>query len=174
MQHIGAAKRLLRYLVGTKELGIVYNPCTYISNDPDSRKSLTDFAIRVASGAVSWASRRQIIVVQSTAEAEYVAACEACMGSEPTQIFIAIFIDIDINFSLGIDNQAAFVMASNPTYSRRTRHIELRWHYVWEQVVKKTVNLWKVNTDVNWANILTKPMAGCRHEALIKALDMHM
>ncbi|CAH0478159.1 unnamed protein product [Peronospora belbahrii] len=48
---------------------------------------------------------------------------------------------MDTEYRLGIDNQAAFIMSTNPTYSRRTRHIELRWHYVRVQVAKRTVEL---------------------------------
>ncbi|GMF18399.1 unnamed protein product [Phytophthora fragariaefolia] len=70
-QHIGAAKRLLRDLVDSDW-----------GNDPDARKSVTGYVHCMSGGAISWASRRQTIVVQSTAEAEYVAACEACMEGQ--------------------------------------------------------------------------------------------
>ncbi|KAE9332431.1 hypothetical protein PR003_g14526 [Phytophthora rubi] len=72
----------------------------------------------------------------------------------------------------GIDNQAAFVMATNPTYSRRTRHIELRWHYVRDQVAKKTVELWKVKTDDNPSDLMTKPLASDRFEMLNQMIGM--
>lgn len=89
-------------------------------------------------------------MAQSTAEAEYAAACEACIeGQGLRNLLIEVFSHMATNYRLGIDNQAAFVMATNPTYSRRTRHIELRWHYVRDQVAKRTVELWKVKTDIN-------------------------
>ena len=50
-------------------------------------------------------------------------------------------------------------MATNPTYSRRTRHIELRWYYHSDQCVNKKFNLWKVNSDVNPSEFMTKPLA---------------
>ncbi|POM59370.1 Integrase catalytic core protein [Phytophthora palmivora] len=107
-QHIGAAKRVLRYLVGTKTQGIVYTRNTPTEqkpeliidgycdsdwgNDPDTRKSITGFVHCMAGGAVSWASRRQTIVAQSTAEAEYVAVCEACMeGQGLRNMLIQVF-----------------------------------------------------------------------------------
>lgn len=182
-QHIGAAKRVLRYLVGTKTQGIVYTrekptekkPELIIDgycdsdwgNDPDTRKSITGFVHCMAGGAVSWASRRQTIVAQSTAEAEYVAACEACMeGQGLRNILTQVFPDLVTKVRMGIDNQAAYVMATNPTYSRRTRHIELRWHYVRDRVARKTVDLWKVKTDVNPSDLMTKPLVGDRLETL--------
>ncbi|GMF35188.1 unnamed protein product [Phytophthora fragariaefolia] len=188
-QHIGAAKRLLRYLVGTKTQGIVYSrdqatqdPDTLVidgycdsdwGNDPDTRKSVTGYVHCIAGGAISWASRRQSIVAQSTAEAEYVAACEACMkGQGLRNVLIEVFSMMKTENRLGIDNQAAFVMATNPTYNRRTRHIELRWHYLRDQVVKKTVELRKVKTDVNPSDLMTKPLASDRFEMLNDMIGM--
>ncbi|POM75488.1 mitochondrial protein [Phytophthora palmivora] len=182
-QHIGAAKRVLWYLIGTKTLGIVYSkektgkqkPELIVNgycdsdwgNDPDTRKSITGFVHCMAGGVISWASRRQSIVAQSTAEAEYVAACEACMdGQGLRNVLIEVFPELETKLRMGIDNQAAFVMATNPTYSRRTRHIELRWHFVRDQVAKRTVDLWKVRTEVNPSDIMTKPLASDRLETL--------
>ncbi|KAG3063695.1 hypothetical protein PI124_g22600 [Phytophthora idaei] len=107
-QHIGAAKRVLRYLVGTKIQGIMYTrdarehqSSTLLidgfcdsdwGNDPDTRKSVTGYDHCLVGGAISWTSRRQSIVAQSTAEAEYVAACEACMeGPGLRNVLIEVF-----------------------------------------------------------------------------------
>ena len=115
-QHIGAAKRVLRYLIGTKHYGIVYSRNKTAKqdrslmidgycdsdwgNDPDSRKSITGFVHCLAGGAISWASRRQTIVEQSTAEAEYVSACEACMeGQGLRNVLIQVFPTMEINVS---------------------------------------------------------------------------
>ena len=190
MQHIGTAKRLLRYLVGTVSNGIVYRhdatqdePMNKITihgycdsdwgSDPDTRKSVTGYVLCLSGGAVSWASRRQTIVAQSTAEAEYVAACEASMeGTGLRNILTEIDPDAEMDFALGIDNQAAYVMATNPTYSRRTRHIELRWHYVRDQVIKKKLRLWKVKSVNNLADILTKALPRQQHDTLSNAMGM--
>ncbi|KAG2772311.1 hypothetical protein PC129_g16735 [Phytophthora cactorum] len=51
---------------------------------------------------------------------------------------------MEVKLRIGIDNQTALVMATNPSYSRRARHIELRWHYVRAQVEKQVVELYKV------------------------------
>nr|CCA21002.1 copiatype polyprotein putative [Albugo laibachii Nc14] len=175
-QHIGAAKRVLRYLIGTMTQRVVYSRNKEASqesvlvidgycdsdwgNDPDTRKSITVFVHCLAGGAISWASRRQSIVAQSTAEAEYVAACEACMGGQGLRnILLQVFADVKYIFRIGIDNQAAYVMATNPTYSRRRRRIKLRWHYVRDQVAKRNVNLWKLKTDVNPSDIMTQALA---------------
>ena len=83
-------------------------------------------------------------MAQSTAEAEYVAAWEACMeGRSLVNLLSEVMPDHGV-LKLGIDNQAAYVLATSPTYSRQTRHIELRYHYVREQVKQRKVTLWKV------------------------------
>ena len=188
-QHIGAAKRVLRYVNGTKSLGIVYVYTPGIKqsgkltidgycdsdwgNDPGTRKSVTRYVHCIAGCAIPWASRRQSIVAQPTAEAEYVAAWEACMeGQGLHNLLIEVFLDMDTKYRLGIDNQAAFVMATNPTYSRRTRHVELRWHYVRDQVAERTVDIWKVKTEINPSDLMTKPLASGRLEKLSGMIGM--
>ncbi|KAG2845393.1 hypothetical protein PC116_g4045 [Phytophthora cactorum] len=93
------------------------------------------------SGAISWTSRHQTIVAQSTDEAEYVEACEEAMEA-------------------------------NPTFGRRTRHIELKWHYVREQVRKKELYTRKVRSQDNLAYLFTKPLAKSRFESLSAKIGM--
>ena len=73
---------------------------------------------------------------------------------------------------MGIDNQAAYVMAANPTYSRRTRHVELHWHYVRDQVTKRTVDLWEVKTEDNPSDLMTKPLTYTKLEKLCTRIGL--
>ncbi|XP_074271155.1 secreted RxLR effector protein 161-like [Silene latifolia] len=85
--HMGTAKRILRYLKGTLEFGVFYQPCdnprliAYSDSDwagsVDDMKSTSGYAFTFGSGTFSWNSKKQDIVAQSTAEAEYVAASAA-------------------------------------------------------------------------------------------------
>ncbi|KAE9018981.1 hypothetical protein PR001_g13989 [Phytophthora rubi] len=181
-KHVGAVKRVLRYLAGTLDYGITYerqhNAARTVvlegycdsdwANDAETRKSTTGFVFTLAGGAISWMSRRQSIVALSTAEAEYVAACEATMEAvAESNILQEILPKRAVKLRIGIDNQAAHTMATNPTYSRRTRHIELRWHYVREQVEKGAVKMHKVKGDVNPADTFTKPLDKRRLKTLL-------
>ncbi|KAE9060786.1 hypothetical protein PF010_g30078 [Phytophthora fragariae] len=172
-KHVGALKRVLRYVAGTLDYGITYSRkqteakdvvlegfCdSDWANDPEQRKSTTGFVFTLAGGALAWMSRRQSIIALSTAEAEYVAACEASMEAvAESNILQEILPHHEVKLRIGIDNQAAHVMATNPTYSRRTRHIELRWHYVREQVQKGVIELHKVRGEFNPADTFTKPL----------------
>ncbi|POM80958.1 Integrase catalytic core protein [Phytophthora palmivora] len=164
-KHVDSAKRVLRYVLGTTGKGITYrksNTCDIgirldgysdsdWGNDKDTRKR---------GGAISWASRRQTIVAQSTAEAEYVAACEAVMeGRALMNILNELLPEVKRKLTLGVDNHSSYVIAPSPTFSRRTRHIELKWHFVREQFEKKHLYTWKVRSEDNPADLFTKPLA---------------
>ncbi|OWY99509.1 Integrase, catalytic core protein, partial [Phytophthora megakarya] len=186
-KHVGTLKRVLRYLVGTVDYGISYERAEHVdgdvvlngycdsdwANDPESRKSTTGFVFTLAGGAVSWMSRKQSIVALSTAEAEYIAACEATMEAiAQNNILQEILPKKNVELKLGIDNQAALIMATNPTYSRRTRHIELRWHFMREQVEKGAIHLHKIKGDVNPADFFTKPLDKVRLKTLLQLIGI--
>jgi hypothetical protein len=77
-----------------------------------------------------------------------------------------------ISFKLGVDNQAAIALATRPTYSRKTRHIELRLHYVREMARQEGVKLWKVSGDENPADLLTKPLGFLRLDKMKGLIGM--
>ncbi|KAG3034650.1 hypothetical protein PC121_g4983 [Phytophthora cactorum] len=125
------------------------------------------------SGAISWTSRHQTIVAQSTDEAEYVEACEEAMeGKTLMHILDEMLPAMKRKIILGVDNQSSYVMAANPTFGRRTRHIELKWHYVREQVRKKELYTRKVRSQDNLAYLFTKPLAKSRFESLSAKIGM--
>ncbi|KAE9333814.1 hypothetical protein PF008_g14264 [Phytophthora fragariae] len=80
--------------------------------------------------------------------------------------------EITRKITLGVDNQSSYVMATNPTFGRRTRHIELKWHYVREQVRKKELYKMKVKSEDNTADLITKPLAKARFESLSAKIGM--
>jgi Reverse transcriptase (RNA-dependent DNA polymerase) len=184
LKHIGTVKRVLRYLVGTLDKGIMYTRNCVVdnaktinlhgycdsdwANDSETRKSTTGFIFTLAGGAISWMSRRQSIVALSTAEAEYVAVCEATMEAMGLRnIMKEMFRSKSLDVNIGLDSQSAYVMATNPTYSRRTRHIELRWHFVREQVKHGFVKLQKIKGEDNPADVFTKPLDKLRLNRLM-------
>ncbi|KAE8999256.1 hypothetical protein PR002_g18510 [Phytophthora rubi] len=187
-KHVGALKRVLRYLVGTTEYGIRYlkgpadgNAAIVLqgfcdsdwASDSETRKSTSGFVFTLASGAIAWMSRRQPIIALSTAEAEYVAACEATMeATAEGNILTEILAHHTIKPVIGIDSSAAHVMATSPTYSRRTRHIELRWHYVREQVQRGSIELVKIQGEENPADAFTKPLDKARLNKLCEMMGI--
>ena len=102
------------------------------ASDHISRKSVTGYIIKLASGAVSWVSRKQKTVALSSTEAEYM-----CLSDTTRQIvwieslFKELNFDIS-NIALCGDNQGAIFLASNPAQEHRSKHIDIRYHYCWE------------------------------------------
>ncbi|KAE9125903.1 hypothetical protein PF007_g6173 [Phytophthora fragariae] len=94
-------------------------------------------------------------------------------GWASTNVLTEVLPKTRIDFTLGVNNQAAITLASNPTYSRKTRHIELRFHYVREQVTRKAVSIWKVDGDVNPADLLTKPLGYPQLTKMKQLIGMH-
>ncbi|KAG2881994.1 hypothetical protein PC119_g20794 [Phytophthora cactorum] len=162
-RHVGAIKHVLR-----EASAVVLESFSDSdwANDPDTRKSTTGFAFTLAGGTISWMSRRQSIVVPSTAEAEYVASCKAALEAvAESNILQEIIPKRIIELCTGTDSQSALIMAINPSYCGLTRHVELRWHYVREQIGKGVVYTYKVKGTDNPADKFTKPLnkVGLKH-----------
>jgi len=167
--HLKAAKRILRYIKGTTNLGLYYS----VSNDyklvgycdsdwggdADDRKSTSGFVFYIGNTAFTWMSKKQPIVTLSTCEAEYVAAtscvCHAIWlrnllkelnlpQKEPTKILV--------------DNKSAIALAKNPVFHDRSKHIDTRYHYIRECVSNNNVKLDYVKTHDQVADIFTKPL----------------
>lgn len=143
------------------------------AGDMDDRHSTSGNVFSLACGAVSWLSKKQATVALSTAEAEYVALSTATqeaiwlrrlladMGEPPegpTEIYE--------------DNQGAISMAKNPVGHARTKHIDIRYHFVRERVQDGAITLKYIGTDEMVADILTKPLPKHRFEKLVTKLGM--
>ncbi len=140
--HITAVKRILRYLLETKELGLVFQdhsekiprPTGYsdsdFASDPKDRKSFTGYAFLVNGAAVSWKCRKQTVVALSTQEAEYLAlshaAREAIWFRHIYQETNRPFDDMPIH--LYCDNLGATKMSKDPIFRSKTKHIDIAAH----------------------------------------------
>ena len=160
--HWIAAKRVLRYLKGTVNFGIMYTDnCDveltgYSDSDwagnLDDRKSTLGYAFNIGTRVVSWSSKKHPTVSLSSTEAEYKALCNAT--SEVVWLR-KILEDIDHKQMkptiLKCDNQSSIKLAYNPIYHARTKHIEIQCHFVREKIQKKEIVLTYCNTTENVA-----------------------
>ena len=185
-EHINAAKRLLRYLRGTIDLGIVYHGPADVEGYTDSdwagdvsdRKSTTGYVFKLTNGPISWASRKQKLVALSSTEAEYYALNEA--GKEA--VFIRQFLTelspalttpmINHRMTLKNDNMGAEQLSQNPQHHARTKHIEIRHHWIRDAVKDHSIQLLHVDTNDNVADGLTKPLAKPKFETFIQQLSL--
>ncbi|SCZ95181.1 BZ3501_MvSof-1269-A2-R1_Chr1-3g01627 [Microbotryum saponariae] len=166
----GAVKHAFRYLAGTLSHGLRYSrgdPAPVIGySDCNwgacvlSSKSTMGYAFLYAGGAISWSSRLQSRVADSTCDAEYLALSHA--GKEA--IFLRqLFGELGLPSSaptlvLG-DNQGANTLTKNPVFHARTRHIRLREHFVRDMVALGDIAVQYINTADMTADIFTKALA---------------
>lgn len=170
--HWMAAKRVLRYLKGTRHLGIKYTSSSDelvcfcdadYGEDQDTRRSTTAYVFMLSGGAVSWASRLQPTVALSSTEAEYMATCAAV---QETVYMRRLFLDLGFEqkepTKVHQDNQGCIALSNNPIYHKRTKHIDIRFHYIRERVESHDVVLVHVPTERQLADLLTKPLLRVR------------
>ena len=166
-------KRILRYLKDTIDFGIIYKNDqkrgTFISfsdadhgGDVDTGRSTIGVICLYAGGPISWLSQRQVSVAISTTEAEVVAASEASREIIWLKRLFSGLDHMDKTPELYIDNEAAIRLAKNPEYHRRTKHIKTRHFFVRELVTNGELEVKKVDTSNQLADIMTKPLGTAR------------
>jgi len=144
-QHWCAVKNVFRYLNATINLGIL-NDGTNESIYPeacsdsdyagvlDTRRSTTGYVFKLVSGAITWGSLRQITVSLSTTEAEYIATCEAVKEALwLKQLLRDSGCQCDKAIVIKVDNQSAIKLIRNPEFHKRSKHIDIRYHFVREK-----------------------------------------
>lgn len=168
------AKRVLRYLKHTSDKSLVfkrgqklelegYVDADWAADEMD-RKSRTGFIFFLSGSAISWESRKQKVVSLSSTQAEYQALAEA--GKEGIflkNLFSEIF-GTDIPVTIYCDNQGAAMLAKNPVFHNRSKHIEIKYHFIRELVADGKIILKYVSTDKMIADIMTKSLPTVNHE----------
>eukprot|EP00253_Pinus_taeda_P018807 PITA_18807 len=167
--HWQEAKRILRYVNGTKGFGILYSSSKsfvltgYIDSDwagsVDDRKSTSGYVFHMGSGAISWASKKKPVVFLSTAEAEYVAAtAAACQAMWLRRVLRDLCHEQENGTTIYCDNSSAITLSKNSAFHKRTKHIDTRFHFIRELVNNGEIVLQHCRTEDQLADILTKPL----------------
>ncbi|CAI0466084.1 unnamed protein product [Linum tenue] len=172
-QHMLAAKRVLRYLKGTLTHGIWYKKAgegegeeslvgytdSDYAGDLDDRKSTSGYVFFLAGGAVSWSSKKQPVVTLSTTEAEFVAAA----GCATQCIWLRRILEqmewrssVQGGTRIFCDNNSAIKLSKNPVLHGRSKHIDVRFHFLRDLVKAGTVDLVHCGTASQVADIMTK------------------
>lgn len=170
MMHWNALKRILRYLKGTLSFGIqfsrnfdvrlnVFSDADY-AGDIKTRRSHTGFVLMLGSTPISWCSQKQKTVALSSTESEYIAASESVKELIWVQrLFNEIFSSVDGIPCLLCDNQSSIKLIKNPEFHKRTKHIDVKYHFIREKFSNEFFDLQYVSTENQIADILTKPLA---------------
>ena len=170
--HWKAALHVLRYLQGTKTVGLRYVKGKgesvlegFCDSDyagcPDTRQSTSGFVFKFSGCAVTWMAKRQKSVAQSSSEAEYFAAGVAAMEATWLRNFLSeLGSPQKCPITLFSDSTSAISMSVNPVHRERTKHIDVKAHYVREQVSDGKLALKYVHTSVQAADTFTKSLGG--------------
>ncbi|CAL9003639.1 unnamed protein product [Prunus brigantina] len=167
--HLLAAKRILRYVKGTIDFGVFYKKGgdgeligytdSDYAGDQDDRKSTSGYVFMMNSGAVSWSSKKQPVVTLSTTEAEFIAAASStgqvvwlrrilsCLNLRqigPTVVYC--------------DNVSTIKLSKNPVMHGRSKHIDVRFHFLRNLVKDEVVELLQCSTQEQVADVMTKPL----------------
>jgi hypothetical protein len=165
--HWEAAKRVLRYLSGTKTYQLTYGGERhdlegYTDADgatQDHRRAISGYAFLIDGGAVSWSSKKQELVTLSTAEAEYVAATHAAKEAIWLRKLIGELSPIPLSPTpFFCDNQAALKLATDDNYHARTKHIDVRYHFIRHIAASGAIELQYCPTEDMVADLLTKAL----------------
>ena len=179
--HWEAVKRVFRYLAGTKTLELTYggerhNLEGFTDADgatQEHRHAMSGYVFIIDGGAVSWSSRKQELVTLSTAEAEYVAATHAAKEAIWLRRLIGeLFPTLIDTTSLYCDNQAALKLATDNNYHARTKHIDIRYHFIRHTVATNVISLIYCPTEDMVADIFTKALPKWKVVAHVHALGM--
>ncbi|RVW64797.1 Retrovirus-related Pol polyprotein from transposon TNT 1-94 [Vitis vinifera] len=167
--HLQAAKRVLRYLQGTTEFGIFYRKggddelVTYTDSDHagdlDERKSTSGYVFLLSSGAISWSSKKQPIVSLSSTEAEFIAAAScACQAVWLKRVLGKLGQNQGKPTMIHCDSSSAIKLSKNPVMHGRSKHIDVRFHFLRELTKAGTVELVHCGTQEQLADVMTKPL----------------
>ena len=178
--HWNMAKRVLRYLKGTKDLSLIFKKITNQAKlvgyaDADwangaDRKSYTGYIFKLGLNTISWGCYKQSCIALSSTEAEYIALSEAAREAVSCRALLVELTGRTDRVTLYCDNQSAAKLAINPVFHKRTKHVDIRYHYVRDVVSRDIISLHYLCTEDMLADILTKPLHRTRHEVLVKGL----
>jgi hypothetical protein len=167
MEHWKAAKWILKYLHGTRDIGLCFQKQNsgnfaigYVDSDFggdfDNGKSRTGYLFTMAQAPICWRSILQSTPALSVTEAEYMAAAEAVKEALWLHGLVNELGVSQNQVEVNCDSQSAIHLAKNQIYHARTKHINVRFHKIRDEVEKGRIVLVKISTENNPADMLTK------------------
>ena len=119
-------------------------------------------------GYVSWKSKKQRTVALSTCEAEYMALALCVQEAiHLIRLYSDLYSQSCLPVEIGVDNQGTIMLAKNPVMHQRTKHIDVKYHFVREEVKQGNISLFYIPSVRNVADVFTKPQSRSRIHQLI-------
>ena len=183
-EHWMAVKRIFRYLKGSQELVLKFNgrdrKCMEAFADADwggcndCRRSTTGYCVVLSGACISWNSRKQPTVALSSTEAEYMSIGAVAQEIKWLLNLQELFPrEIRKPFRLWNDNQGAILLSGNAVHHKRTKHVDLRHHFVRDMVSAGQMEIKYLPTNEMVADILTKSLGSVKFNQFRVALGLH-
>ena len=179
---------MLRYIAGTLSYGCRYQRkkkgetslIGYSNSDLagyiDTLKSTTSVLFFLGNNIITWQSQKQKVVALSSCEAEYIAATTAaCQGIWLARLIAELKGEEAGIVKLKIDNQSAIALSKNPIFHDRSKHIDVRYHFIRECVEEGRVEIDAIGTAEQLTDIQTKALTRecfCELRSLIGVHDV--
>uniref|UniRef100_A0A2N9EK04 Reverse transcriptase Ty1/copia-type domain-containing protein n=1 Tax=Fagus sylvatica TaxID=28930 RepID=A0A2N9EK04_FAGSY len=174
------AKRILRYLKGSLDKGVLFQPGPLTltaftdadwAGDPVDRRSTSGITVFLGNNPITWLSKKQHTVSRSSTEAEY---RSLATGAAELAWLRQVICDLGLYLAsapiMWCDNTSALALASNPVFHGRTKHIEVDYHFIRERVVRGDICLQFISTNDQVADIFTKALPTPRFQRLCSKL----
>ncbi|KAJ3531525.1 hypothetical protein NM688_g7562 [Phlebia brevispora] len=182
-EHWTVVKHVLRYLKGHAALGITYGSTSDLTltgySDADwgqslvDRRSISGFAFMLAGGVITWNLKKQPTVAVSTMEAEYMALAHASREAIWLRALLGgLGFGASSATTIFTDNQAAIALAHDNQFHARSKHIDIRHHFVRECIESNDLAVTHCPSESNAADILTKALPCPAHDNGLKLLSM--
>ncbi|GJR21401.1 putative ribonuclease H-like domain-containing protein [Tanacetum coccineum] len=182
VSHLHAVKRIFRYLKHQPKLGLWYPKDSPFhleafldsdyAGDNHDRRSTSGGCQYLGRRLVSWQCKKQTIVAISSTEAEYVAAASCCAQVLWMQNQLLDYGFNFMNTEIHIDNESTICIVKNPVFHSKTKHIQIRHHFIRDCYEQRLINVVKVHTDNNVADLLTKGFDLARFNFLVVTIGM--
>jgi hypothetical protein len=180
-----AVKHILRYISGTKTLGVFYPrgreggarllgyTDSDLAGDLDNRRSIFGVLFFLGESPVSWQSVKQRVVALSSCEAEYIAAATgACQGVWLARL-LADMTDTAVGVPmLKVDNKSALSLIKNPVHHDRSKHIDVRFHLIREYANRGQIKVDFIRTEDQLGDVLTKPLGKSKFRELCMKIGL--
>ena len=180
--HYNAAKRILEYLQGTKDVGLWYpnNVSLNLTGFSDSdfagckvdRKSTSGTYHMLGSSLITCHCKKQASVALSTVVAEYIAAGSCCAQTLWLRQQLSDFGILLNKILINCDNTSAINLSKNPVMHSRTKHIEIRHHFLRDHIANGTCDIKFIGIKFQLADLFTKPLAKDRFYFLLNELGI--
>ncbi|XP_074336227.1 secreted RxLR effector protein 161-like [Apium graveolens] len=182
--HMNAVKRILCYVKGTLEYGLIYAKLrgnyllpgfsdSDLAGNLDDRRSTGGMAFYLDESLIIWVSQKQPCVALSSCEAEFMAATAADSQGIWLQRVLSHISDTPVGpVTIYIDNRSAIDLAKNRVFHGRSKHIDVRYHFIRERVEKGSIIIKHIGTNEQRADILIKSMSVTKFQKMHELLGV--